>query len=67
MTHEEHEAARAENQAIRTAIAWFYYLVVDLEEADMDKNPESGEVYETHQQARLALEHLRKVAPSWLP
>jgi hypothetical protein len=67
MTHEENEAARAESQAIRNAIAWLSHLLVDLEESDMDKNPENGQVYESHEQARLALEHLRKVAPSWLP
>ncbi len=67
MTQQEHEAAREESAALRTAIAWLSHLLVDLEEADMDKNPESGEVYESHEQARIALEHLRKVAPSWLP
>jgi hypothetical protein len=56
-----------ESQALRRAVACLSYLLQDLEETEDDRNPETGEVYASHAEARDALAELERVASHWLP
>jgi hypothetical protein len=56
-----------EHSALREVVGALSYLLTDLEETDMDRNPETGEVYESHAEARNALSALEKLASYWLP
>jgi hypothetical protein len=59
--------SQEEINALRDAVSALSFLLTDLEEAEMDRDPETDEVYASHADARRSLAELEKIGSHWLP